>query len=494
MREPYKMLIGGKFVTANSGNLINSINPATEQVLHQIQRGNATDVDRAVEAANSCFYSHEWQSLTYNDRADILREIADLIMENAVHLAKLECEENGKPIKESSLIDIPEAAETFRAFASMALQMKGETFPSNGSTFSYTFYEPLGVVAAVIPWNYPLLMAAWKLAPALAAGNTIVIKPSEMTSATLLELGELLSQTALPAGAVNIVTGTGAEVGEPLVAHPKVNKVAFTGSTITGSAILSQTAKNIVPASMELGGKSATILCKDTDLDVSINGILTTIFMNQGQMCVAGSRLLIDRAIYDEVLNRMKAKLAKMKIGAGDSPLTDMGPLISADHRRKVTNMIDEACSAGAVQVFGAADCAMPDTGWFCAPTILAKVKMDMEIWHREVFGPVLIVQPFDTIDEAINLANNSDYGLAVSVWSTDHYTISRCCREIRVGRIWINTYGDFSNEVPFGGTKKSGFGRELGLDGLLTFCNKKSVTMDISSDKTPIVARWYGM
>ncbi len=315
MSKAYQMLINGKWVNSSSGKTIASVNPTDESELWSVQAGNSVDVDLAVNSAKVAFEGSEWRSYSYKDRADILREIADLIMENATSLSQIESLENGKPIKESSLIDIPEAAETFRIFASMVLQLKGESYPSDGTTLSYTFYEPIGVVAAVIPWNYPLLMAAWKIAPAIAAGNTVVIKPSELTSATLLELGKLLGQTSLPDGVVNIVTGTGEEVGKPLVSNPKIDKISFTGSTQTGSEIMERSAKNIVPTTMELGGKSATILTKDANIDTAIMGILTSIFMNQGQMCVAGSRLLIEEGVYDAVLDKLKEKLRKFSIG-----------------------------------------------------------------------------------------------------------------------------------------------------------------------------------
>lgn len=492
MSKVYKMFIGGEWIESITGDTITSINPATEEPLWEIQAGSKKDVERAVEAAKKAFHSEEWKSFTYKDRADLLREIGELILNNAVRLSQIETAENGKPIKESSLIDIPEAAETFKSYASMVLQLKGETFPSDGFTFSYTIYEPLGVVAAIIPWNYPLLMAAWKIAPALAAGNTIVIKPSEYTSATLLELAKLLQETSLPDGVVNIITGTGEDVGAPLSRHPEIEKISFTGSTATGASILQSCAESITPATMELGGKSATILTADAYLATALPSILTTIFMNQGEMCVAGSRLLVDESIIDTVIAFLNEKLSHFSICDGSSPTSDMGPLISVEHFKKVSGMVDDAISAGAVKVVNHSY-QLPESGYFYPPTVLSNVAQDSALWNEEVFGPVLILDTFSSIDEAIEKANNSSYGLALSLWSQNNQSIQKVSRAVHAGTIWINTYGSFSNEVPFGGFKKSGFGKELGLDSLLAYCRKKSITQDISPDKTPLVSRWYG-
>lgn len=492
MSKIYKMFIGGEWIESVSGTTITSVNPANEEVLWEIQAGGAEDVENAVRAAENAFSSEEWQSFTYKDRADLLREIADVILENAVKLAQIETAENGKPIKESSLIDIPEAAETFKSYAAMVLQLKGETFPCDGSTFSYTFYEPLGVVGAIIPWNYPLLMAAWKIAPAIAAGNTIVIKPSEYTSATLLELAKLLRNTSLPDGVLNIVTGSGNAVGESLCKHPAIEKISFTGSTQTGTEILKRCADSVTPTTMELGGKSATILTADAHLDTALPGILTSIFMNQGEMCTAGSRLLVDESILNEVKTFFQKKLPLFTLRDGAHPTSDMGPLISGGQYNKVQQMVQHALECGATRL-SHDEISFPEKGFFFPPTILCNISEESPIWHEEVFGPVLILDSFSSIDEAIRKANNSQYGLAISLWSQNQQTIQRVSREVQAGTVWINTYGSFSNEVPFGGFKKSGFGKELGVDSLLAYCRKKSVTQDISRDKTPLVSRWYG-
>jgi acyl-CoA reductase-like NAD-dependent aldehyde dehydrogenase len=488
------MYINGQWVECSSAETFVSYNPATEEPLAVIQQASHVDVDNAVNAAYECFHSSKWKSLSYKDRAEILREIGAVIEEECVSLAKTECEDNGKPIKECSLIDIPQAAETFKTFASMVLEMKGETYPTDGETFSYTVHEPLGVIAQILPWNYPLMIAAWKMAPALAAGNTVVIKPSEYTSTSLLELAHLLKRTSLPDGAVNIITGTGLSAGKPLTEHRLISKVSFTGSTRVGQEIIRSTSENIVPAILELGGKSATIVFNDSEKDKTVNGILSTIFMNQGQMCTAGSRLLIQHDVYNEYISLIKNKVRNFKIGNGINPDTHMGPLISEEHVMKVNAMVDNALNDGARCEIGRDNFELPGKGFFFPPTILTGVTSSMDIWNNEIFGPVLIVSPFINEEEAVRMANDSNYGLSVSIWTENisriHYL--RCA--INAGTVWINTYGSFSNEVSFGGFRNSGFGKELGLESLLSYCRKKSITMDTTYEKKPLVSRWYGL
>lgn len=495
MTEKRDMWIGGQWLQAASGKTLTTVNPATSQTLAEFPAAGADDVDRAVNAARSCFHSSDWQSLDHRDRARILRQISSLIMDNAVELARLETLDNGKPIKESSLIDIPSAADTFEAFASMALELKGETLPITADTFSYTFHEPWGVVAQIIPWNYPLLMAAWKLAPALAAGNTLVLKPSELTPLSALELARIIAQTDLPAGAVNIVTGAGAEAGAPLVNHDGIDKIAFTGSTAVGATIAAAAARRIIPVSLELGGKSAAIVFSDTDIEKTVNALLSSIFMNQGQMCVACSRLLIQKDIYQDVLSLLKDKADRLVVADGINPTTDMGPLISPEHRDRVAAFVERALAAGAVlECGGPSEDPQHQSGCFYRPTILSHVGQDTEIWREEVFGPVLAVASFENDDQAVALANNSAYGLAASIWTRDTYRIQRLSRALDVGMLWVNTYGSFSNEVPFGGFRKSGIGKEFGREGLRAYCRQKSVTMDCSPAELPLVARWYGV
>ena len=488
------MWIGGAWVKSESGRTIPSINPATGEEIARIPAGTAADVDKAVRAARACFESEAWRRLTYKDRAELLRETGRMVMERAVDLAALETEDNGKPIKESSLIDIPTAAETFGTFASMVVELKGETLPPNGDEFSYTMYEPLGVVGQIVPWNYPLIMAAWKIAPALAAGNTVVLKPSELTSLTALELGKILETAGLPKGSVNIVTGTGKEAGAALAAHRGIDKVAFTGSTETGKSIIGGSAAGVTPVSAELGGKSPAVVFGDCNIEKTAGSILSSIFLNQGQMCVANSRLLIEKGIFGDMLGTLKTRADAMTVGDGREPTTDMGPLISAEHRDRVAGFVRRAIEEGAVLECGG-DCTDESLsrGFFYRPTILSGATPDMEIWKEEVFGPVLLAVPFESETEALGLANDTRYGLAASVWTRDSYRIQRMIKALEAGTVWVNTFGSFSDEVPFGGFKASGFGKELGREGLLANCRLKSVVMDVSPEETPLVEGWYG-
>jgi acyl-CoA reductase-like NAD-dependent aldehyde dehydrogenase len=494
MSKTYDMWLGGKWVQSKSGKTLPSINPATGEEFARIPAGTSTDVDNAVLAARSCFESDEWQGLTYKDRSDLLGETGRLIMEQAVELSALETEDNGKPIKESSLIDIPTAAETFITFASMVVELKGETLPHNSNTFSYTIYEPLGVIGQIIPWNYPLLMAAWKIAPAIAAGNTVVLKPSELTSLTALELGRILEAAGFPSGAVNIVTGTGKEVGAALAGHCGIDKMAFTGSTETGKTIITGSATGVIPVTAELGGKSPSIVFGDCHVEKIAGSILSSIFLNQGQMCVANSRLLVEKSIFNDLLDTLKRRADEITLGVGTEPTSDMGPLISAEHRDRIIGFVQRAVDEGAVLECGG-KCTDENLsrGFFYRPTILSGVTPHMEIWKEEVFGPVLVAVPFESEKEAVALANDTQYGLAASVWTRDNYRIQRMVKGLDAGTVWVNTYGSFSDEVPFGGFKASGYGKELGRDGLLANCRLKSVTMDVSPDETPLVEKWYG-
>ena len=492
----YRMWIGGQWCESVSKECFSSSNPATGEVTGMVPRGQAADVDRAVAAARQAFDGGEWPQMSYQDRGEILRQIAHLIRENARELAELETIDNGKPIKETTLIDIPAAADTFESFAGMAGELKGETIPVGAPVFCHTRYEPIGVIAQIIPWNYPLLMAAWKLAPALFTGNTVVLKPSSLTSLTVLKLARLMEQTDLPPGVVNIVTGLGSEAGRPLASHPQVDKIALTGSTETGREVMGLAAATIKKTTLELGGKSPTIVFKTADLEAAVRGTLATIFLNQGQMCVAGSRLLVEQGIHDAFVEALVEKARRIKLGNGLEPETSMGPLISAAHRERVQGFIAAGLKEGARLVTGGripAGKAL-EKGFFLEPTVFDGVDKDMTIAREEIFGPVLSVLSFTTIDEAVALANATRYGLAASIWTNDMYQAYECAGRIRVGTVWINTYGNFFSEVPFGGYRESGIGRELGTAGLREYTELKSITMDLSPERRSLITKWYGL
>ena len=491
----HKMWIAGKWCESESKEYLKSINPANSEVNGLIPRGKVTDAEKAIQAARVAFDQGEWPKMSYQDRGDVLRQIAQLIREKASELAKLETLDNGKPIKETTLIDIPAAADTFEGFAGMAGELKGETIPVNAPAMSYTLYEPVGVVTQIIPWNYPLLMVAWKLAPAILTGNTVVLKPSSLTALTALELATLMEETDLPPGVVNIVTGLGSEIGGELTTNPEVDKIALTGSTETGREIMKESASHIKKITLELGGKSPTIVLKSADLKAALNGVLATIFLNQGQMCVAGSRLLIEEDIHDEFVEGLVEKTRKIKLGDGLDPETTMGPLISREHQEKVLSYISAGKEEGAKLLTGG---GVPEgeefkKGFFVKPTIFDKADSQMKIVREEIFGPVLSVLTFSTVDEAIKLANDTRYGLAGSVWTKDLYQAHHIARRVKAGTIWINTYGTFFNEVPFGGYKESGLGREFGKAGLMEYTELKSVTMDLTEDGKSLITKWYG-
>jgi len=490
------MWIGGQWCESESRKCFSSINPATGEVTGEVQRGQAADVDCAVAAARQAFDEGEWPQMSYQDRGEVLRQIAQLIREKAGELARLETIDNGKPIKETTLIDIPTAADTFESFAGMAGELKGETIPVGAPVFCHTRYEPIGVIAQIIPWNYPLLMAAWKLAPALFTGNTVVLKPSSLTSLTVLELARLIEQTDMPPGVVNIVTGLGSEAGRPLASHPQVDKIALTGSTETGREVMGLAAATIKKTTLELGGKSPTVVFKNADLEAAVRGTLATIFLNQGQMCVAGSRLLVEKGIHDAFVEALVEKARRIRLGNGLEPETAMGPLISAAHRERVQGFITSGLKEGSRLVAGGKvpEGTKFEKGFFLEPTVFYGVHKDMEIAREEIFGPVLSVMSFTTLEEAVSLANATRYGLAASIWTNDMYQAYECAQRIRAGTIWINTYGNFFSEVPFGGYRESGLGRELGRAGLREYTELKSITVDMSPDRRSLITKWYGL
>ncbi|HVY65606.1 MAG TPA: aldehyde dehydrogenase [Gammaproteobacteria bacterium] len=482
------MLIGGERVAAASGQWLESFNPCTGAPWALIPRGAAADVDRAVTAAHAAFRSREWRSLTATARGKLLLKLADLIAARADELAVIETTDNGKLLLEmrAQLRYLP---EWFRYFAGLADKLEGRVIPiDRPGYFNFTLEEPLGVIAGLVPWNSPLMLAAWKMAPALAAGNTFVWKPSEHSSVSALAIAPLFAEAGLPPGVVNIVTGMGSETGEALVSHPHVAKICFTGGDATGALVYQTAAKHLKPVTMELGGKSANIVFADAKLENAVKGVVSGIFAATGQTCVAGSRALVHRDIHDEFVERFLALARTARIGNPLEESTQVGPITTRPQYEKVLRYIDIGRQQGATCVLGggaARDATLGD-GWFVQPTVFTGVTPDMRIAQEEIFGPVLAVLPFEDDDEAIALANGTLYGLAAGVWTADMARSLRMARALEAGTVWVNTYRVTSPLSPFGGYKRSGFGRESGLLSIREFVQEKSVWFEASGADVP--------
>ena len=483
-QQPIKMLIGGQWVEAASGKTFDTFNPANGQVLAKVAGGDAEDINRAVAAARKAFESGPWPKLTPSQRGRLLWKVAELIEKNAEELAQLETLDNGKPIKYSRAGDVPLTADHFRYFAGWATKLEGNTIPvSIPNMFTYTLREPLGVVGQIIPWNFPLQMAAWKLAPALACGNTAVLKPAEQTPLTALRLGELILEAGIPEGVVNIVPGFGETAGAALAAHPDVDKIAFTGSTEVGKKILQASVGNLKKITLELGGKSPDIIFPDADMKYAIRGAMNAIFFNQGQVCTAGSRLFVHRSVYEQVLNGLADAANKMKLGPGIDQATDIGPLVSQEQLERVTGYIDVGRHEGATLTTGG---ERPNfdgelaQGYFVQPTVFDNVKDDMTIAREEIFGPVVVALPFEDIEEVAARANKSIYGLAAGVWTSDIKKAHRMAALLKSGVVWVNTYNQFDAAAPFGGYKQSGYGREMGHAVLDAYTQSKTVWINL--------------
>jgi acyl-CoA reductase-like NAD-dependent aldehyde dehydrogenase len=480
--KPRKMFIGGEWRDARSGETFETINPATGEPTTHIAKAGEEDVDLAVQAARKAFESGAWATMSAADRGKILWKIGDLLMQHADEVAYLETIDCGKPIAESRHVDVPMVAELFQYYAGWATKIQGETIPVRGPFFNYTLREPIGVVGAISPWNFPLLLACWKIAPALAAGNTVVAKPSEATSLSLLRLAELTQDAGLPAGAFNVVTGPGSSVGAALVRHPGVDKIAFTGSTTTGQQIMREAAGTLKKITLELGGKSPNIVLADADLDQAARGAFVGIFYNKGEVCAAGSRLLVEESIHDQLMEKLIERTKKATPGDPLNPRTRLGPLASKEQLDKVTHYVDVGKSEGAKLVIGGDRPSLGDgRGYFFNPTIFDQVDNRMTIAQEEIFGPVLATIPVKNIEDAIEKANATTYGLAAAVWTRDIKKAHRVARAVKAGTVWINTYNVYDVASPFGGYKASGFGRELGMHALEHYTQVKSVWVDLS-------------
>ena len=481
LSAPKQLLIDGEWVDAKDGATFDTVNPATEEVLVKVAQASAVDVDRAVVAARNAFEAGSaWSKFSPRDRSHLLWRIGDLIDEQVEEFAQLESLDNGKSLA-SARGDVGVAAELFRYFAGWATKMEGTTIPMSvpGREFhAYTRREPLGVVAGIVPWNFPLTMAAFKIVPAITAGNTVILKPAEQTPLTALRLGQLLLDAGLPAGVVNVLSGFG-DVGAALVDHPDVDKVAFTGSTEVGKKIAAGASKNLKKVSLELGGKAPNIIFADADLDAAIAGAALAGFFNEGQCCVNGSRLYVQREVFDQVIEGVAKAAKAIALGDAFDPATTMGPLVSQEQHEKVMGFVRGAVADGATLAAGSADPAA-DSGYFFAPTLITGVTEQMAVQTDEIFGPVITAIPFDTEDEVVAAANNTVYGLAAGVWSRDLSTAHRVGSKLRAGTVWLNTWHADDVTLPRGGFKQSGWGRELGSFGLDDYTELKTVIAEL--------------
>jgi aldehyde dehydrogenase (NAD+) len=474
-----KLLINNRWVPSESGKTFATVNPSTGEEICQVAEADAADVDKAVHAARTAFDHGPWKKMRASERGRLLHRLADLIEQNAEQLARLETLDNGKPLSVAKAVDVTKTIACYRYFAGWADKVQGKTIPIDGDFFCYTRHEPIGVIGQIIPWNYPLLMQAWKLAPALATGNTIVMKPAEQTPLSALRLGELIVEAGFPEGVVNLLPGFGSTAGAAIARHMDVDKVAFTGSTEVGRLIMEAAAKsNLKRISLELGGKSPNIIFADSDLDDAVEGAHLGLFVNQGQSCCAGSRVFVEQTIYDEFVEKSITRARKRRVGDPLDPRTDQGPQVSESQFDRIMGYIESGKREGATLACGGE--RVGDRGYFIQPTVFSDVQDEMKIAREEIFGPVMSIIAFKDMDEVISRANRTTYGLAAGVWTRDIKKAHAVANGVRAGTVWVNCYHVLDTRAPFGGFKQSGMGRELGEYGLQQYSEVKTVTLKL--------------
>lgn len=473
------MLIGGKWIDSQSGKTFPTINPATGETICHVAEGDKADIDLAVAAARRAFESGPWPKMNASERGRLLNKLADLMEKHIEELAALESLDNGKPIRDALNADLPLSIKCYRYYAGWADKIHGKTIPIDGPYHCYTRHEPVGVVGQIIPWNFPLLMQAWKWGPALAAGNTVVLKPAEQTPLTALRVGELAMEAGFPDGVVNIVPGYGPTAGAALSSHMDVDKIAFTGETRTGQIVMTAAAQsNLKRVSLELGGKSPNIVFADTDLDAAVEGAYFGLFFNQGQCCCAGSRLFVEEKICDEFVNKLLARAKSQRLGDPLDPETTQGPQVSQEQFDRIMGYIESGRQEGAKLLIGGQ--RFGNCGYFIEPTIFTDVQDEMKIAREEIFGPVMNVLTFKDVDDVIARGNRTFYGLAAAVWTRDINKALRIANSLRAGTVWVNCYDVFDAAAPFGGYKMSGIGRELGEYALQLYTEVKTVTIGL--------------
>lgn len=477
--ENARLFIDGEYVDALSGETFESINPATNEKLALVANGSEQDAKRAIQSAKTAYDSGVWSKMPVEERSDILCKMSDLIMKNVDELAMVETLDVGKPIKESRGFDIPRAASNFRFFAEMSKYMVSEHYDKH-NIMSYAKYSPAGVTSLIIPWNLPFMQMTWKASAALAAGNTVVVKPASYTPLSAVMFGDIANEAGLPPGVLNIITGPGSTMGAAMTTDPNVRRISFVGESNTGKTIMKNAAENLIPVSLELGGKSANIVFEDADLDEAVKGSIDAIYRNQGEICLAGSRLLLQESIYDEFLDKFVAAVKKIKVGDPTQEDTDMGALVSKSHLETVETYVDIGLKEGAKLACGGKRVKGLETGNFYEPTVLYDVNNKWRVAQEEIFGPVLVVIPFKTEEDAIRIANDSQYGLAGVVWTNDIRRAQRVSAAVDSGLLWVNCWYIRDLRTPFGGSKASGIGREGGRHSFEFYSEAKTITMKL--------------